>query len=286
MSMKPGVGAGQPSARIELAQLAPGCRGRGRRTRRSRRPRAARASARTAPADRRCRAAPCWPRPAGAAERGIAARPRHGPAPRARGRATTSAARTAAQRAPARRVRLDGDDLAPADSAVAARRAPPPGPAPPVEHARRLEPHRRQALGQAPGHLEVQPGRLGPCRHPAQRPLDRDRVEAAPARAIVAIHGGQYIEPMPATRPLRALRGRRIAAAWRRWPSLCAACRGWGRGRVCADCRARFAPVVPRCRRCALQVPAGVEICGDCLPRRRRSTPPSPASTTPIRGTA
>ena len=74
---------------------------------------------------------------------------------------------------------------------------------------------------------------------------------------------------MPATRPLRALRGRRIAAAGRRWPSLCAACEGWGLGRVCADCRARFAPIVPRCRRCALQVPAGVEICGDCL-----ATPP------------
>ena len=67
---------------------------------------------------------------------------------------------------------------------------------------------------------------------------------------------------MPATRSLRGLRD---AAMGRRWPSLCAACRGWGAGRVCADCRARFAPVVPRCRRCALQLPAGVEICGDCV---------------------
>ena len=55
----------------------------------------------------------------------------------------------------------------------------------------------------------------------------------------------------------------------RRWPSLCAVCRGWGRGRVCADCLARFAPVVPRCRRCAL---AGAG-------RRRRSA--ATASPTP-----
>jgi ComF family protein len=74
---------------------------------------------------------------------------------------------------------------------------------------------------------------------------------------------------MPAARPLRVPRDRRAAAALRRWPSLCAACRGWGLGRVCADCRERFAPVVPRCRRCALQVPAGVGTCGDCL-----ATPP------------
>ena len=67
---------------------------------------------------------------------------------------------------------------------------------------------------------------------------------------------------MPATRLLRGLSG---AATGRRWPSLCAACRGWGRGRVCADCRARFAPVVPRCRCCALRVPEGVAICGECI---------------------
>lgn len=55
------------------------------------------------------------------------------------------------------------------------------------------------------------------------------------------------------------------AAAPRRWPSLCAVCHGWGAGRVCADCRARFAPVLPRCRRCALTVPGGVSVCGACL---------------------
>ncbi len=48
-------------------------------------------------------------------------------------------------------------------------------------------------------------------------------------------------------------------------PSLCAVCRGWGEGAVCADCRARYARRVPRCGRCALQVPEGVTACGSCL---------------------
>ena len=39
-------------------------------------------------------------------------------------------------------------------------------------------------------------------------------------------------------------------------PSLCAVCRGWGRGRVCANCLDRFAAPVPRCRRCALPLVA------------------------------
>jgi ComF family protein len=70
---------------------------------------------------------------------------------------------------------------------------------------------------------------------------------------------------MPALRPVRAVRSADVAAAARRWPSLCAVCEGWGRGRVCADCHARFAPIVARCRRCALQVPPGVAVCGGCL---------------------
>ncbi len=70
---------------------------------------------------------------------------------------------------------------------------------------------------------------------------------------------------MPANRPDRAPRGGDLAVPARRWPSLCAVCEGWGRGRVCAECHARFAPLVPRCRRCALQVPAGVAFCGSCL---------------------
>jgi ComF family protein len=50
-----------------------------------------------------------------------------------------------------------------------------------------------------------------------------------------------------------------------RLPSLCAVCRGWGVQRVCADCVQRFAVARPRCRRCALQVPEGVDVCGACL---------------------
>ena len=48
-------------------------------------------------------------------------------------------------------------------------------------------------------------------------------------------------------------------------PSQCAVCRGWGTRRVCADCVQRFGPELARCRRCALQVPAGVAVCGTCL---------------------
>jgi ComF family protein len=48
-------------------------------------------------------------------------------------------------------------------------------------------------------------------------------------------------------------------------PSLCAVCRGWGRGRVCVACLDRFAPALPRCMRCGLEVPAGKAICGGCL---------------------
>jgi predicted amidophosphoribosyltransferase len=62
----------------------------------------------------------------------------------------------------------------------------------------------------------------------------------------------------------------RRPAAWRglstgRWPSLCAVCHGWGAGRVCADCAWRFALVVPRCRRCALPLPAARAVCGACI---------------------
>ena len=48
-------------------------------------------------------------------------------------------------------------------------------------------------------------------------------------------------------------------------PSQCAVCHDWGRQRVCALCVARFAPVLPRCRRCAIEVPAGTGLCGTCL---------------------
>jgi ComF family protein len=73
--------------------------------------------------------------------------------------------------------------------------------------------------------------------------------------------GRQYIEPVPFTRLLKTLAP--VAAG--RLASLCAVCRGWGSQRVCADCVARFAQPVPRCTACALPVPAGVALCGDCL---------------------
>ena len=60
-----------------------------------------------------------------------------------------------------------------------------------------------------------------------------------------------------------------MPAAGAGWPSLCAVCHGWGRGRVCLDCVQRFGARVPRCTRCALQVPVavamGVAVCGACL---------------------
>ena len=55
------------------------------------------------------------------------------------------------------------------------------------------------------------------------------------------------------------------ATASVRLPSQCAVCHGWGERRVCDECRQRFATPVPRCRRCALQVPAGAAECGACL---------------------
>ncbi|MBC7956884.1 MAG: ComF family protein [Cytophagales bacterium] len=48
-------------------------------------------------------------------------------------------------------------------------------------------------------------------------------------------------------------------------PSQCAVCRGWGTQAVCEACTTRFAVPVPRCERCALQVPSGVRVCGACL---------------------
>ena len=70
---------------------------------------------------------------------------------------------------------------------------------------------------------------------------------------------GKYIDPM------WSIRRSVIPAAFAGWPSLCAVCHGWGLQRVCADCVQRFGVRVPRCTQCALQVPAGVALCGACL---------------------
>ncbi len=53
-------------------------------------------------------------------------------------------------------------------------------------------------------------------------------------------------------------------------PSQCAVCRAWPAQPVCEACVARFAQPRPRCRRCALPVPAGVAECGHCM----RAPPP------------
>jgi ComF family protein len=53
-------------------------------------------------------------------------------------------------------------------------------------------------------------------------------------------------------------------------PSRCAVCGAWPASALCAACIARFAVPQPRCRHCALPVPAGVAVCGGCL----REAPP------------
>ena len=57
----------------------------------------------------------------------------------------------------------------------------------------------------------------------------------------------------------------RLLDAVAKAPSQCAVCHDWGQQRVCALCVARFAPVLPRCERCAIEVPAGTGFCGACL---------------------
>ena len=48
-------------------------------------------------------------------------------------------------------------------------------------------------------------------------------------------------------------------------PTLCAVCRGWSASRLCTDCLASHAAWRPRCRFCAIAVPAGASTCGACL---------------------
>lgn len=76
--------------------------------------------------------------------------------------------------------------------------------------------------------------------------------------------GAQYIEPVLFATSRRSENSASLAAALR-LPSLCAVCHDWGRQRVCDLCLDRYASAKPRCRRCALTVPAGVNVCGTCL---------------------
>lgn len=48
-------------------------------------------------------------------------------------------------------------------------------------------------------------------------------------------------------------------------PGRCAVCGAWPARPLCTACIARFARPQPRCRRCALPVPAGAPVCGACL---------------------
>lgn len=48
-------------------------------------------------------------------------------------------------------------------------------------------------------------------------------------------------------------------------PSQCQVCRSWPSQTVCEACVSRFAQLQPRCRTCALPVPASVLQCGTCL---------------------
>lgn len=51
-----------------------------------------------------------------------------------------------------------------------------------------------------------------------------------------------------------------------RWiPSVCSVCHAWPSQPVCEACVTRFAQPRPRCKRCALPVPQGIALCGDCL---------------------
>lgn len=49
-------------------------------------------------------------------------------------------------------------------------------------------------------------------------------------------------------------------------PSLCAVCRAWCAGGMCADCTARFAAPRPRCLRCGLGLGLEAASCGACQP--------------------
>jgi ComF family protein len=77
---------------------------------------------------------------------------------------------------------------------------------------------------------------------------------------------GQYIEAVLLDSLLGSL------------PGQCSLCRSWCRGALCADCRQRFAAPIPRCERCAIAVPAGQPVCGECL----REPPPFERSVAAI----
>jgi ComF family protein len=62
------------------------------------------------------------------------------------------------------------------------------------------------------------------------------------------------------------------------WPLRCGVCLQWTRAPWCGECLARYAAPQPRCRRCAIALPAGVELCLDCL----RTPPPFDAAVAAV----
>ena len=60
---------------------------------------------------------------------------------------------------------------------------------------------------------------------------------------------------------------RLLAAAHRAVPSQCAVCRAWPAQPLCGACSVEFGHARARCLRCALPIPAGVDVdeCGKCL---------------------
>lgn len=76
----------------------------------------------------------------------------------------------------------------------------------------------------------------------------------------------------PADIPARGWRagvqaGRRWlqAHAPARWPGRCAVCQDWPARALCETCVSRFASPRWRCSGCALALPSGVPVCGQCL---------------------
>ena len=72
---------------------------------------------------------------------------------------------------------------------------------------------------------------------------------------------GQFIATEYIDLMLRHLINRVIHAL----PSQCMVCHAWPAQPVCENCVDRFAQPQPRCKTCALPVPAGVLHCGACL---------------------
>jgi ComF family protein len=70
----------------------------------------------------------------------------------------------------------------------------------------------------------------------------------------------QYIEPMTVSFGTLTAAARPAA-----WPGLCALCRDWCRHGLCEPCLQRFAPLRPRCARCARVLPVALPRCGECM---------------------